>query len=51
MSPGPAKQALPGMEAGLPNPYSKDFDRAEDSISSTYQDYQSAEQHLSLIHI
>ena len=45
MSPGPAKQALPGMEAGLPNPYSKDFDRAEDSISSTYQDYQSAEQH------
>ena len=45
MSPGPAKQALPGMEAGLPNPYSKDFDRAEVSISSTYQDYQSAEQH------
>ena len=32
MSPGPAKQAH-GMEAGLPNPCNKDFDRAEDSIS------------------
>jgi len=40
-----AKRVVPGTGAGLPNPYSKDFDRSEDSISSTMQDYQSAENH------
>ena len=40
-----AKRVVPGTGAGLPNPYSKDFDRSEDSISSTLLDYQSAETH------
>jgi len=33
------------MGSGLPNPYSEDFDRAEDSISSALLDYRSAENH------
>ena len=40
-----SKKVFPGMGSGLPNPYSADFDRAEDSISSSYLDYQSAENH------
>lgn len=40
-----AKRVVPGTGAGLPNPYSKDFDRSEDSISTTVADYESAENH------
>ena len=40
-----AKRVVPGTGAGLPNPYSKDFDRSEDSISATVADYESAEHH------
>ena len=40
-----AKRAIPGTGAGLPNPYSKDFDRSEDSVSNSLLDYQSAENH------
>lgn len=40
-----SKKVFPGMGSGLPNPYSEDFDRAEDSISSAFIDYQSAENH------
>ena len=45
MSSQAAKKVIPGKESGLPNPYSKDFDRAEDSISNTMLDYESAERH------
>ena len=41
----PSKKVIPGKGAGLPNPYSKDFDRGEDSISSSLADYESAEAH------
>ena len=37
------KRVIPGTGAGLPNPYSKDFDRSEDSISHSLLDYESAE--------
>ena len=40
-----SKKVFPGMGSRLPNPYSEDFDRAEDSISSALIAYQSAENH------
>ena len=39
------RKVVVGASPGLPNPYSEDFDRAEDSISSTLLDYRSAEYH------
>tara|TARA_B100000941_G_scaffold69148_1_gene46616 strand:+ start:2962 stop:4500 length:1539 start_codon:yes stop_codon:yes gene_type:complete len=45
MSPENEKKVVIGKSPALPNPYSKDFDRAEDSISKTLLDYQSAEHH------
>ena len=46
MSEGPSLQkVVPGRESSLPNPYSKDFDRGEDSTSLSYQDYESSENH------
>ena len=46
MSEGPSSQkVVPGRESSLPNPYSKDFDRGEDSTSLSYQDYEASENH------
>ena len=46
MSEGPSsKKVVPGRESSLPNPYSKDFDRGEDSTSLSYQDYEASENH------
>ena len=36
-------KVVPGKESSLPNPYSKDFDRGEDSISLSIIDYESSE--------
>ena len=35
---GPMKKVIPGKESSLPNPYSKHFDRSEDSISLSKSD-------------
>ncbi len=40
-----SKKVIPGKESSLPNPYSKDFDRGEDSLSISFSDYESAEAH------
>ena len=40
-----SKKVILGKESSLPNPYSKDFDRGEDSISISFSDYESAEAH------
>lgn len=46
MAEGPKSQkVVPGKESSLPNPYSKDFDRGEDSTSLSFQDYESSENH------
>ena len=46
MSEEPSLQkVVPGKESSLPNPYSKDFDRGEDSTSLSYQDYEVSEKH------
>ena len=46
MSEGPSLQkVVPGKESSLPNPYSKDFDRGEDSTSLSYLDYEASERH------
>ena len=39
------KKVIPGKESTLPNPYSKDFDRSEDSLSISLSDYNLAEKH------
>ena len=39
-----SKKVIPGKESSLPNPYSKDFDRGEDSISLSLLDYHSSEE-------
>ncbi len=41
---GPMKKVIPGKESSLPNPYSKHFDRSEDSISLSRSEYESSEQ-------
>ena len=40
-----SKKVIPGKGSSLPNPYSKDFDRGEDSISISLSDYELAEAH------
>ena len=41
----PLKKVIPGKESTLPNPYSKDFDRGEDSLSVSLAEYKLAEEH------
>ena len=46
MSEEPSLQkVVPGKESSLPNPYSKDFDKGEDSTSLSYLDYEASERH------
>ena len=40
---GPMKKVIPGKESTLPNPYSKHFDRSQDSISLSKLEYESSE--------
>ena len=40
-----AEGVVNSQTSSLPNPYSLDFDRSQDSISSTLSDYQAAEEH------
>ena len=39
----PSQKVVPGKESTLPNPYSKHFDRSEDSTSLSVLDYNSSE--------
>ncbi len=41
----PLRKVIPGKESTLPNPYSKDFDRGEDSLSVSQAEYKTAEEH------